>query len=192
MKRIVLLIAFVAAAALCAGAQNLINFADMPIAYTPNPMPDLYPSGTGLNWDRFSYVTPGIWNGAGPGFWVDPATKHNTVAFTGGVLCNLKIPCTAMLKMSQPAANMQIKTFWPGTIVMSAGWQDNRIIIVGYNNGKFVGSVSWKLTTTPQKFTFPATWRVTQLAFTPDYLGNNAVIPQGSAVIYRLDVKLTD
>jgi len=191
MKRIVLLITIVAAFALCAGAQTLIDFHDMPYAYAPSPMPDNYPKDMGLYWDNFSYVTPGLWSAAGPGFWVDPSSKPIDVAFAGGVLCNLTVPCTAMIKMNpiMVAAPMN-KTFTPVTITLSAGWQTNHVIITAYNNGTHVGTVVWKLTTTPQTFTFPAAWRVTQLAFTPDYLGNNATIPEGSVVIYTFLVAL--
>ena len=68
---------------------------------------------------------------------------------------------------------------------MSAGWQDNYVTVTAYNNGTHVGTLLWKVTTTPKTFTFPAAWRVTQLVFTPDFLGTNAVIPDGSAVIYK-------
>lgn len=185
MKRIVLLISFVAVLSLCAGAQTLIDFHEMPIAYAPTPMPDYYPEGMGLYWDSFSYVTPGVWSGAGPGFWVDPSTKHNTVVFTGGVLCNLTVPCSGTIKMNPIMMTMLNKTFTPVNVILSAGWASNTVTVTAYNNGKYVGTVQWKLTTTPNTYTFPAAWNVTQLVFTPDFLGNNAVIPDGSVVIYK-------
>jgi len=191
MKRIVLLITLIAAFALCAGAQTYINFQQMPFVAVPTPMPDFYPQSVGLYWDNFSYVTPGLWSGAGPGFWIAPSSNPNVVAFAGGVLCNLTVPCTGMIKMNQPSAMLN-KTFTPTTITMSAGWQANHVTITGYNNGVYVGTVVWSLTTTPATFTFPSTWIVTQIAFTPDYLGNNATIPEGSVVIYNLTVMKND
>ena len=185
MRRIVLLTCIVAAFALCAGAQTLVDFHDMPFAYAPTPMPDNYPQSMGLYWDNFSYVTPGLWSGAGPGFWVDPSSKPTDVAFAGGVLCNLTIPCTGMIKLNPMMVAPMNKTFTPISIVLSAGWQDNKVTVTAYNNGKYVGTVVWQLMTKPTTYTFPAAWRVTQLAFTPDYLGNNAVIPNGSVVIYN-------
>jgi len=185
MRRIVLLISIVAAFALFAGAQDIIDFHDMPFAYAPSPMPDNYPQGMGLYWDNFSYVTPGLWSGAGPGFWVDPSSKPTDVAFAGGVLCALTVPCTGMIKMDPIMAAPFNKTFTPISIVLSAGWQDNRVTVTAYNNGKYVGTIVWRLTTKPTTYTFPAAWRVTQLAFTPEYLGNNAAIPEGSVVIYK-------
>jgi hypothetical protein len=157
----------------------------MPLASVPTPMPDYYPHGSQLYWDGFSYVTPGLWKAAGPGFWVDPATKHNTVIFAGGVLCYLPTPCSGMIKMNPMMMAPLNLTFTPVNVILSAGWQDNYVTVTGYNNGTFVGKLLLKATTTPKTFTFPASWRVTQLVFTPDFLGTNARIPDGSAVIYK-------
>ncbi|HUK73861.1 MAG TPA: hypothetical protein VLV47_00130 [Candidatus Bathyarchaeia archaeon] len=185
MRRIALLISIVAAFALCAGAQTVIDFHDMPFAFAPSPMPDNYPTGMGLYWDNFSYVTPGLWSGEGKGFWVDPSTRPNDVAFAGGPLCNLRVPCTAMIKMIPMVAAPANKTFTPVTITLAAGWQDNKVTVTAYNNGTYVGTLVWQLMTKPTTYTFPAAWKVTQLAFTPEYLGDNAVAPQGSVVIYK-------
>ena len=111
MKRIVLLISFIAMVGLCAGAQSYIDFHQMPTAATPTVMPDYYPEKSGLNWDNFYYVTPGLWRDAGPGFWVDPAKQHNTVAFLGGPLCTLAVPCDGSIKLApRPGA---MTTFTP-------------------------------------------------------------------------------
>ena len=191
MKRIVLLIAFVTALSLCAGAQTLIDFNKMPMATNPTLMPDNYPQGMGLFWDNFYYVTPGAWSEEGLGFVVEPNTKD--VIFAGGPVCALKIACTAMLKMN-PIMNpsltavMKNQTFTPLHVTLSAGWEDNYVTVTGYNDGAYVGTLRLKATTTPRTFTFPTVWRVTQLAFTPDWLGNNAVIPDGSVVIYSISL----
>lgn len=185
MKRIVLLISFVAAMALCASAQTYINFHEMPIAKAPTPMPDNYPDGMYVNWDNFFYVTPGIWSAEGPGFWVDPATKHNIVAFIGGPTCQLPATCHGSIKLT-PGPN--VAAFTPIEIQVTAGWLPNRVIVTAYNNGTFVGRTIWQLTTEPQTLTFPNAWNnVTQLIFTPEFVHTNSTYPPaGSMLIYKL------
>jgi len=185
MKRIVLLISFVAAVALCAGAQVFIDFHDMPIATTPTLMPDLYPSGMNMLWDSFYYVTPGMWSEAGPGFWVDPATQHNSVAFFGGPMCALSVPCSGSIKESQIVMTPRNRTFIPVGMIASSGWADNEVTVLAYNNSRLVGKLVWKLTTERQRFYFPAAWNVTQLVFTPGFINANTTNPKpGSMVIY--------
>ncbi len=181
MKQIVLLISFVVAVALCASAQTYINFHEMPTAWNPSLMPDNY---YGMTWDNLYYVTPGIWSGEGAGFWVDPTTQHNIVAFTGGPLCNLPAACYGSIKLL--VAPNATATFTPMTMQVSAGWVTNNVIVTAYNNSEFVGRLLWRLTTTPQTFSFPATWNVTQLVFTPDVGTSHSVYPtDGSMVMYN-------
>ena len=183
MKRIVLIISFVALVALFASAQVYIDFHQMPIARTPSPMPDNYPAEAGLYWDNFYYVTPGIWSGEGRGFWVDPATQHNSVAFIGGPLCNLATPCYGSIKL--PVGPNATASFTPISMSLTAGWATNRVIVTAYNNSRFVGRVVWNLTTTPHTFSFPATWNVTQLVFIPEVVRYSSVYPKaGSMVVY--------
>jgi len=185
MKRIVLLFCLVAALALCASAQVYINFANMPLAKTPTLMPDYYPPAMNMLWDNFYYVTPGLWSGEGVGFWVSPATQHSTVAFIGGPLCTLTVPCTGSIKESAIMIAPVKRTFTPVSISLSAGWASNTVRVTAYNNSTFVGTVTWTLTTKPQTFSFPAAWNVTQLAFTPGFIDANTVNPKpGSMVIY--------
>ena len=186
MRRIVLLIAFVAAMALCASAQTYIDFQQMPMVETPTLMPDFYPEGMNLYWNNFYYVTPGLWTGAGPGFWVDPGMQHNTVAFIGGPTCGSKVPCVGSIKLTPIVLAPLNRTFTPVSISLSAGWLPNRVTVMAYNNSRFVGSVVWNLGTAPQTFTFPTAWNVTQLVFTPDFINMNPV-NQGSAsmVVYN-------
>jgi hypothetical protein len=192
MKRASLLICIVAALALCASAQTYVDFHQMPIANTPAPMPDNYPAVSGLAWDNFYYVTPGSWKEAGPGFWVDPASHHNTVAFMGGPYCNVlaasPAACFGSIKLQRPGADRpSFPTFTPVSISVAAGWLPNNVVVTAYDNSKFLGSVVWNLTTKPQTFSFPATWRVTQLVFTPESVPANAIYPQaGSMVVYSL------
>ncbi len=192
MKRIVLLLSFVAMVALCANAQSIIDFHQMPIANSPSPMPDSYPVELGLYWDDFYYVTPGLWTGEGPGFWVDPATRHNTVAFIGGPTCSLSTPCHGSIKL-QVVPNATA-TFTPITMSLAAGWATNNVIVTAYNKSEIVGRVIWRLTTTPKVYSFPATWnRVTQLVFIPEVPSNIRMAPRttpshaqeaGSMVVY--------
>lgn len=183
MKRIVFLFAFLAAVALCAGAQTYIDFHQMPLAKAPSPMPDYYPDGMNLYWENFLYVTPGLWHGAGPGFWVDSAVQHNTTAFVGGPTCPVAATCAGELKIAQQRS--ALSTFTPITIQMSAGWVPNKVTITAYNNSKFVGTMTIKLTTKPQIYTMPNVWsQVTQLIFTPE------AIPGNSVVIYSILLKM--
>ena len=185
MKRIVLLISFVAALALCASAQTYIDFHDMPMAMTPTPMPSLYPSGVSLYWDNFFYVAPGTWDKAGPGFWVGPTP--NDVVFVGGLMCPLTVPCSGMIRMNPAPVGPTAQTFTPVSMTLSAGWLANHVIITATNNGKLVGTITLKIGTTPHPYSFPASWKnVTELTFTPEFIPNHAVYPQaGSMVIYN-------
>lgn len=183
MKKMVLLIGFLAAIALCAQAQTYIQFGDMHWVSAPTPMPDNYPAGTNLSWDNFLYVTPGLWSAAGPGFWVDPGTSHNIVAFVGGSYCNVAATCGGSIKL-MPSATSTSKGFQPISMSASAGWQKNSVTVTAYNNSKFLGSFVWPLTTTPKMFKFPAAWtNVTQLVFTPRY-NLSTTNSAGSIVIY--------
>ena len=188
MKRIVLLITFVAALALCAGAQTFIDFSGMPMAKVPEQMQDLYPPGINLYWDNFSYVTPKAWDLEGPGFVVGPNAKD--VVFTGGPLCNLAIPCSASIKLNGIMMIPGVQTFTPMSIMLTAGWTPNLVRVAAYNNGELVGRLTWKLTTEPRTFYFPAAWRVTQLIFTPDFVGKTAVYPAGSMVIHNFTIMM--
>jgi len=187
MKRIVLLISFVAIIALCASAQTYIDFHQMPVAKTPTVMPDYYPDLMNLYWENFLYVTPGLWIGAGPGFWVDPAMHHNTTVFVGGRFCQLAATCAGVIKV--PQLRSTPSTFTPVSIQMSAGWVANKVTITGYNRGTFVGSTTIKLLTKPQIFTLPMAWKpVTELVFTPEPVLASAQRPEnaGSVVIYSI------
>lgn len=199
MKRSVLLIGLLAAVAVCAGAQTTIDFHEMAIAKTPSPMPDLYPEGINLTWDHFYYVTPGMWPGAGPGFVPDPSALHNSVAFFGGPLCTLAIPCHGAIKLNQFPGSAPITYFTPVSAILSAGWQPSKVTVTAYSTSTFIGTTVWSLTNEPTTFYFPASWKhVTQLVFTPEAIHSNAVRPAiypnavypkaGSLVMYNFVV----
>jgi hypothetical protein len=183
MKRMVLLISLMATLTLCASAQTYIDFHQMPWANAPTKMPDIYPAEFNLNWDNFYYVTPGLWAGGGPGFLVDPAVQHNTVAFVGGPFCVSANVCHGSIKMVGANANAN---FQPISISLTAGWAANTLSVTAYNRSEFVGNVVWKLTTSPQLFKFPPAWtNVTELVFAPNIIKTNLIQPlPGSMVIY--------
>jgi hypothetical protein len=55
MKKIGLLICLLAALAMCANAQTLIDFSDLPAVANPIALPENYPSGSYLMWSNFYY-----------------------------------------------------------------------------------------------------------------------------------------
>lgn len=190
MKRIVLLFAFLATVALCAGAQTYIDFHEMPFATTPSPMPDYY---QGLVWANFSYVSPGYWAAEGPGFMPDPSLQHNTAIFVGGPSCPAAATCAGSIKVESRMATAKVWTFTPKTIEMCAGWKPNTVTINAYNNAKFLGSWTKKLGTMREKIAFPAIFHdVTQLIIVPGLVPSNTVNPQnaGSVVIYGLELQM--
>ena len=165
MKKLSLLILLLALA-VGASAQANLNFADLPDARVPTPIPAGYGD---LNWTAVSYVNPLEWSGAGPGFKNLQYIAGTDVAFGGG-LC-LGSACASSLS-------------WPfGFQVVSAdvaaGYTSNSITVIAYNKGKFVGSQVYHLTTQVQTITFPIQWDViTQLVIQPS--------SGGSFVLYDL------
>jgi len=191
MKRISLLFCIVIAAALCASGQEMmVTFSDMPSVNAPTPLPDNYPTGTYLNWDGIYYVSPMMWSGAGPGFFTGPDTR---VAFLGGDMCKLSPAiCSASVKI--PVGPTATLAFQPLNMVVAAGWASNNVVVLAYNQGTFLGSTSWKLSTTAHIFSFPANWtNVTQLTFIPSPVPSGAARragQAGSVVIYTFTLNM--
>lgn len=183
MKKTLCVLSFVVAMVLCVSAQTYIDFSYMPIAKVPTPMPTT-PDQFNMAWDNFLYVTPGIWTGAGAGFWVDPSTKHNTVAFIGGPYQSV---AQGSVTFQLPTVAPNVRTFQPISVTLTAGWTPNPVLVTAYCNSRLVGTVTWNLTTTPTIFKFPAEWtNITQLVFTAEPMMANSVYPQpGSAVMYN-------
>ncbi len=154
MKKLSLLLLLLALV-VSTSAQANLNFADLPDARVPTPMPAGYGD---LNWTAVSYVNPLEWSGAGPGFKNQQYIAGTDVAFGGG-LC-LGSACASSLS-------------WPfGFQVVSAdvaaGYTSNSITVIAYNKGKFVGSQVYHLTTQVQTIAFPIQWDViTQLVIQP-------------------------
>ena len=150
MKKTVVLLAFLLALAIGATAQQQINFSDLPLISTPAPLPAGY---GGLNWSNFWYVDPSEYPGAGPGY--QNFFTHKDVAFIGGAFCGpAKQGCYGVITASPG------KAFVPVSALVAAGYQANQIKVLAYNNGVYLGSASYNLTTTPQVLNFPASWGV--------------------------------
>ena len=187
MKRAAILIGFVTLLAFCASAQTVIDFSQMPMQKAPAPFPDKYPGVPALHFDNFLYVTPGGWADRGPGFHMMPTTQPNNVAFVGGKYCIPASICAASIKLELPGAtSIKPNTFQPISIVLSAGWAPNNVVVTAYTNGKYVGTKTWSLTTNTAIYKFPPTWlNVTQLVFTPAPVVINTVPrASGSMVVY--------
>ncbi len=139
-----------------------INFADLPLLAAPTPMPLGY---GGMNWANFWYVDPALWPGAGPGY--QNLLTHKDVAFIGGQFCGqVSLGCYGVI-------NFLGSSFVPVGAVMAAGFQANRITVLAYNNGNFVGSVSYNLTITPQVVKFPTSWgAITEMQVQTDEAGD--------------------
>jgi len=184
MKKIGSLLCLVFALALCATAQTVITFSDMPSVNIPVPVPDGYPTGSYMNWPNFYYVSPLLWSQAGPGFTNGPNAR---VAFFGGPTCAQAVGCSASIKIPV-APNATAATFTPVSMNVASGWVPNSVVVVAYNQSTFVGSVSWALTTASQTFNFPQGWNnITQLNFFPGPAQGQA----GSMVIYTFTVDLS-
>lgn len=164
MKKTLVLLVTLLALAIGATAQQQINFSDLPLVATPAPMPAGYAD---LNWSNFWYVDPSQYSGAGPGYQ-NPFT-HRDVAFIGGQFCGPVQPGCYGVVTSLGGGNR----FFPAGAIMAAGFQTNQVTVLAYNQGSFVGSASYRLTTAPRIIGFPSNWgAVTELQFQTDVAGD--------------------
>ena len=179
MKRIVLIISFLAIAALCASAQVYMNFSDMSAMPAPVKMPVQYPAHSNMVWNNFLCVTPALWSGRGPGFRA-PSVVTNVV-FIGGPAAT----SAGTISLTSMKAIAVVPTFQPISMTLSAGWGPNNLHVTALFNSGATATVIWKLTTTPQIFKFPPAWtNVNHLVFAPDPSLANAFPAPGSMVIY--------
>jgi len=162
MKKTLVLLACLVALAMGATAQEQINFSDLPLIGTPAPIPAGY---SRLNWSNFWYVDPSQYGGAGPGY-PDPFT-HRDVAFIGGQFCGpVQTGCYGVISSAGAP-------FVPVGAVMAAGYQANQVTVMAYNQGVFVGSASYQLTTTPRIVSFPSNWgAITEMQMQTDESGD--------------------
>jgi len=173
MKKTFVLLACVLALALGATAQQQLTFSDLPLA----SMPTLLPNGYGqLNWGNFFYVDPAEWSGAGPGYKLGP--DRGDVAFIGGKVClynpilkeNVALPSACYGTISSAGGPI---SFQAVSATAAAGFGSNNVTVTAYNNGKYVGSSVYSLTTLPQNISFPASWgAITELVIQTDASGD--------------------
>ena len=165
MKRTLVLLSCIVVLAVGAGAQQQINFADMPLIATPAPIPAGY---GGLNWSNIWYVDPNQYVEAGPGY--RNFLTHRDVAFVGGQFCGPVRPaCYGVITSAG-------KPFIPAGAIVAGGYQAHRITVLAYNNGTYLGMVTYDLATTHQMIKFPAWGAVTELQFQTDQAGDLVLI----------------
>ena len=164
MKKTVVLLACLVALAVGATAQQHVNFSDLPLVATPAPVPAAYGE---LNWSNFWYVDPSEYAGAGPGYQ-NPFT-HRDVAFIGGQFCGpVRLGCYGVVSYLGGR-----NRFFPASAIMAAGYQTNQIMVLAYNQGAFVGSATYSLTTTPRIVGFPSSWgEITEMQIQTDVAGD--------------------
>ncbi len=168
MKKIASLLVLVLSVAIGAAAQQQINFSDMPLIGAPAPLPTGY--GT-LNWTNFWYVDPNQYADAGPGY--RNLFTHRDVAFIGGQFCGPVGPgCYGVITpMGEHAAFQAVNA------IMAAGYRAHPVTVRAYNQGRFVGSYRFIVTTLAQLVTFPATWgTITELQIQTDVAGDLVVL----------------
>ncbi len=112
-------------------------------------------------------MDPGLYASSGPGY--NNLFTHRDVAFIGGQHCApLGSACFGTIT-SQGGRT----AFQAVSAVIAAGYQANQITVSAYNNGTFVGSFSFNLSTAPHAISFPATWgAITELQIQTDEAGD--------------------
>ena len=179
MKKSLILFACVLALALGASAQENLSFADLPLVSSPTLMPNGYGQ---LNWTNIYYVDPNQWSGAGPGYKDGPVggtLRAQDVAFVGGKVCRvLQEACFGSISSAGGPTSFQAVS-----ATVAGGFGPTNITVLAYNNGTYVGSGFYSLTTSMQTLNFPSSWgSITQLTFQTD--------AGGDLVFYDLQVYL--
>ena len=192
MKKVALFATIVMALALCASAQQMIDFTHLPDTGTPASIPSGY---SGLNWSGLDYVDAITYNDAngnpniGAGFYTGPEVM---VAFGGGPLCfpnygaakadGVATKHICSVEISAGLGPTALSHFQANFAIMSAGWIGGSITVQAYNNGVQVGSDEhYSLTTNTQRIDFPNWGQITELRITPG--------PRASFVLYVLQVQ---
>jgi hypothetical protein len=177
MKRILILSSMLLALSISAGAQGIINFSDLPVIPgigTPNPMPNAY---AGLNWTGFYFVDPFKWGGAGAGFKHSEWIAGSDVVFAPFGCAGLSCYASLSIPPTLPATGFHLVTAVAAAGYPTTGMGGSPLVITAYRNGKYVGSISYMMTTDVQSLDFPSGWgSVTQVVF------------QGSVVLYNVTV----
>jgi hypothetical protein len=157
MKKTLLLLACLVALALGAAAQENLNFANLPLVNSPAPMPNGYGQ---LNWSNIFYVDPYEWSGGGDGYKHGPVGQD--VTFIGGKVCRLyQEACFGTVSSLGGRTAFQAIS-----AIVAGGFGPTNITVTAYNNGQYVGSSFYALTTQMQTLNFPSSWGgITQLVF---------------------------
>jgi hypothetical protein len=176
MKNVTLL-AFILALVLGASAST-VNFAGLPAVTTPTLLPNGYGN---LDWSNFYYVSP-AWSGAGDGFRRGPDSLN--VAYMGDGACEKEgTSCSASFSVSTLDLSPNKRGFIAQSAIVAAGNHAETINVSAYNNGQFVGSQQYDLSTSLQQINFPAAWgTITQLVVDTN---------TGTVVLYALNIQST-
>jgi hypothetical protein len=179
MKKTLVLLALTLALALRASAQENLTFSDLPLVSSPTLMPNGYGQ---LNWSNIFYVDPEQWSGAGPGYkdgQMEGKPGVQDVAFVGGLICRqLQQYCYGTI-----SSNGGPTSFQAVSAIVAGGFGQTYITVFAYNNGNYVGSAFYGLTTQMQTLNFPSSWgSITQLTFQTE--------AGGDLVFYGLQVYL--
>ena len=161
MKKTLVLLTLALALVLGAAAQENLSFSDLPLVSSPTLMPNGYGQ---LNWSNIFYVDPSQWSGAGPGYKDGPVggiLRPQDVAFVGSKVCRLaQEACFGTIGGNSPIS------FQAVSAVVAGGFGPTNITVFAYNNGTYVGSAFYSLTTQMQTLNLPPSWgSITQLTF---------------------------
>jgi len=161
MKKTLVLLTLALALVLGAAAQENLSFSDLPLVSSPTLMPNGYGQ---LNWSNIFYVDPSQWSGAGPGYKDGPVggiLRPQDVAFVGSKVCRL-----AQEACFGTISSNGLTSFQAVSAVVAGGYGQTYITVFAYNNGNYVGSAFYSLTTQMQTLNFPSSWgSITQLTF---------------------------
>ena len=165
------LLTLVLVLAVYAGAQQTINFADLPDVATATPLATGYHS---LNWAGVSYVDPFKATGMGPGFQHAGSIAGTDVAFGPGICGGAG--CYSSINSASG------DYFQLVSATVAAGYSSGTLTVLAYNNGTYIGSQTYSLTTDVQTLTFPQQWgNVTEVVLQGSTL-------QASFVLYSVTI----
>ncbi len=155
MKKTLVLLACILVLGIGASAQENLNFNNLPLVNSPTLMPDGYGQ---LKWSNIFFVDPGLWSGAGPGYKDGPVGRD--VAFVGGKVCRLlQEECFGTISSPGGPTGFQVVS-----ATVAGGFGPTNVTVIAYNNGQYVGSSFYILSTQMQTLNFPSSWgTITQL-----------------------------
>ncbi len=157
MKTTLVLLTCILALAIGAAAQENLNFANLPRVNMPAPLPNGYGE---LNWTNIYYVNPSEWSGSGSGY--RDGSVGQDVAFVGGKVCRLaqEFCFGTISSLGGPTS------FQAVSAIVAGGFGPIQITVTAYNNGNYVGSSAYLLSTNMSTLNFPSSWgSITQLVF---------------------------